>query len=86
MRDFIVRAVVRIVGHHTLVLVRYKRGKLIHTHCQVITSHNLARCAVQKQQAYVAYDEVISQQVPLLVCQQAFFIGLTRVGSSSSMR
>lgn len=86
MRDLVVTAVVRLVGHHMLVLVRYKRVKLIHAHCHVITSQKLGRCAVQGQQAYVACEEVISQQISLLNCKQAFFIGLTRVGSPSGMR
>ncbi|KYG40337.1 hypothetical protein M433DRAFT_226888 [Acidomyces richmondensis BFW] len=38
---------VRLVGHLKLVLVRYERGKLIYTHCHVITSHELGRCVVQ---------------------------------------
>jgi len=73
----VVRAVVRLVGHLMLILVRYEKGKLIYTHCHVITSHKLGRCVVQtattllKQQprclnsnGVVAYEEVTSQQFP----------------------
>jgi len=47
MLDGVVRAVVRLVGHLMLILVRYEKGKLIYTHCHVITSHKLGRCVVQ---------------------------------------
>jgi len=50
-------AVIRLVEHHMLIIVRYGMEKLIYTHCHVITSHKLGRCAVQKQQAYMAYEK-----------------------------
>jgi len=43
----VVRAVVSLVGHHMLILVRYEKEKLIFTYCHVITSHKLDTCAVQ---------------------------------------
>jgi len=66
----VVRAVVRLVGHLMLVLVRHEKGKLIYTHCHVITSHKLSLAGVLfKQQLHcsnsngvVAYEEVTSQQ------------------------
>lgn len=42
-----VRAVVRLIGHHLLILVRYEGGKLIYTHCHMMASHALGRCVVQ---------------------------------------
>jgi len=42
-----VRAVVRLVGHHMLIFVSYERGKVVYTHCPVITSHKLGRCVLQ---------------------------------------
>jgi len=58
----VVRAVVRLVGHLMLVRVRYEQGKVIYTHCDVITSHKLGRCVVQTAIGVVAYEEVTSQQ------------------------
>jgi len=46
----VVRAV-RLVGHLILVLVRYEKGKLIYTHCRVLTPHELGRCVVQTAMA-----------------------------------
>jgi len=44
--DPVVRVVVRLVGHHMLVLVRYEKGTLVYTHCQVISSYKPGGCAV----------------------------------------
>jgi len=44
--NVVVRAVVRLVGHLMLVLVRYEKGKLICTHCYVITSYKLSRYVI----------------------------------------
>jgi len=59
-----------------LILVRYEKGKLIYTHCHVITSHKLGRCVVQtatalfKQQwrcsnknGVIAYEESLHNKM-----------------------
>jgi len=47
----VVRAVVPLVGHLMLMLVRYEREKLIYTCCHVITSHDIGRCVIQTAMA-----------------------------------
>lgn len=48
----VVRAAIRLIEHHMLVLVKYERVKLMYTHPHVITSHKLGRSVFQTAIAF----------------------------------